>query len=211
MKDHRISRRAVLAGTVATGALGLGKLPARAAEPQWKKYAGTKLEVMLAKGPRGDNLQKNIKEFTDLTGIQVESEQIPEQQQRQKAVIELASGKPSFDVIHLSYHVQKRQFEKGGWLADISGYMKDPTLTAPDLVESDFSAAGLQYAKNDKGQMLSLPWSVDYFILYTTRSCSRRKASRCRRRWTRWSRLPKSSPTPRTAPSGSSGAACAMP
>ena len=44
--------------------------------------------------------------------------------------------------------------------------MKDPNLTAPDLVESDFSAAGLSYAKNDKGQMLSLPWSVDYFILY---------------------------------------------
>ena len=164
MKDFRISRRAVLAGTTAS-ALGLSSLPARS-EVQWKKYAGTKLEVILAKGPRGDVLQKNIKEFTDLTGIQVESEQIPEQQQRQKAVIELASGKPSFDVIHLSYHVQKRQFEKAGWLADISGFMKDANLTAPDLVESDFSAAGLQYAKNDKGQMLSLPWSVDYFILY---------------------------------------------
>ncbi len=175
MKDHRISRRAVLAGTVATGALGLGKLPARAAEPQWKKYAGTRLEVMLAKGPRGDNLQKNIKEFTELTGIQVESEQIPEQQQRQKAVIELASGKPSFDVIHISYHVQKRQFEKAGWLADISGYMKDPNLTAPDLVESDFSAAGLQYAKNDQGQMLSLPWSVDYFILYYNKELFQKK------------------------------------
>jgi multiple sugar transport system substrate-binding protein len=159
------TRRSVLAGTLATGALGLTGFPARA-EPQWKKYAGTRLEVILAKGPRGDNLQKNIKEFTDLTGIQVESEQIPEQQQRQKAVIELASGKPSFDVIHVSYHVQKRQFEKAGWLADMSGFMKDPNLTAPDLVESDFSAAGLAYAKNDKGQMLSLPWSVDYFILY---------------------------------------------
>ena len=67
-------------------------LPARA-EVNWKKYAGTKLEVILAKGPRGDNLQKNIKEFTDLTGIQVESEQIPEQQQRQKVVIELTSGR----------------------------------------------------------------------------------------------------------------------
>jgi multiple sugar transport system substrate-binding protein len=164
MKNNLISRRAVLAGTAA-GALGVSALPARS-EVSWKKYAGTKLEVILAKGPRGDNLQKNIKEFTDLTGIQVESEQIPEQQQRQKAVIELASGKPSFDVIHLSYHVQKRQFEKAGWLADISGFMKDPNLTAPDLVESDFSAAGLQYAKNDKGQMHSLPWSVDYFILY---------------------------------------------
>jgi len=165
MIDHRISRRAVLAGTAAAGGLALSGFPAHA-QVNWKKYAGTKLEAILAKGPRGDNFQKHIKEFTELTGIQVESEQIPEQQQRQKAVIELASGKPSFDVVHLSYHVQKRQFEKAGWLADISGFMKDPTLTAPDLVESDFSAAGLSYAKNDKGQMLSLPWSVDYFILY---------------------------------------------
>ena len=140
MKDHRISRRAVLAGSAAACALGLTGLPVRAAdEVQWKKYAGTKLEVILAKGPRGDNLQKYIKDFTELTGIEVESEQIPEQQQRQKAVIELASGKPSFDVSHVSYHVQKRQFEKAGWLADITDYMKDPTLTAPDLVESDFS------------------------------------------------------------------------
>ncbi len=160
-----ITRRTMLAGSAAAGAYALAGSPARA-EPQWKKYAGTKLEVILAKGPRGDNLQKYIKEFTALTGIEVESEQIPEQQQRQKVVIELSSGKPSFDVVHLSYHVQKRQFEKAGWLADITDYMKDPNLTAPDLVESDFSAAGLTYAKNDKGRMLSLPWSVDYFILY---------------------------------------------
>src|SRR4029077_21060931 len=129
--NNLISRRAILAGTAAAGALSLTGFPARA-EVQWKKYAGTKLEVILAKGPRGDNLQKNIKEFTDLTGIQVESEQIPEQQQRKKAVSELTAGKPSFDVIHVSYHVQKRQFEKGSWLADISGFMKDPNLTAPD-------------------------------------------------------------------------------
>ena len=154
--------------------LGLVGLPAFA-EPQWKKYAGTKLEVLLAKGPRGDNLQKYIKEFTDLTGIQVESEQVPEQQQRQKAVIELSSGKPSFDVIHVSYHVQKRQFERAGWLADLSGFMKNPNLTAPDLVESDFSAAGLSYAKNDKGQLLSLPWSVDYFILYYNKEIFQKK------------------------------------
>src|SRR5689334_3037035 len=164
MNDIRISRRAALAGTAAS-ALALSARPARA-DVNWKKYAGTKLEVILAKGPRGDNLQKYIKEFTDLTGIQVESEQIPEQQQRQKCVIELASGKPSFDLVHLSYHVQKRQFEKAGWLADITPFMKDPSLTAPDLTENDFSAAGLSYAKDDKGQMLSLPWSVDYFILY---------------------------------------------
>jgi multiple sugar transport system substrate-binding protein len=165
MKDRSISRRTVLAGSAAVGALGLSGMPAFA-DVNWKKYAGTKLEAILAKGPRGELVQKYADEFTQLTGIKVESEQIPEQQQRQKVVIELTSGKPSFDIIHLSYHVQKRQFEKAGWLLDLTDFMKDPNLTAPDLTVDDFSAGGQQFAKNDKGRMLSLPWSVDYFILY---------------------------------------------
>ncbi|MES2030145.1 MAG: sugar ABC transporter substrate-binding protein [Pseudomonadota bacterium] len=159
------TRRAFLQGTLATSALGLTGIPAFA-DPAWKKYAGTTIEANLIKGPRGELLQKYASEFTELTGIKVESELIPEQQQRQKAVIELTSGKPSFDVVHLSYHVQKRQFEKAGWLADLTGFMKDPNLTAPDLKVEDFSAGGLQFAQNDKGEMHSLPWSVDYFILY---------------------------------------------
>jgi multiple sugar transport system substrate-binding protein len=166
MKKNLISRRSVLGGTAAAGLFGLTGPKAYGAEVNWKKYAGTTLEANLVKGPRGELLQKYADEFTELTGIKVESEVIPEQQQRQKAVIELTSGKPSFDVIHLSYHVQKRQFEKAGWLADLTDFMNDPTLTTPDLKVSDFSSGGLQFAQNDKGKMLSLPWSVDYFILY---------------------------------------------
>jgi len=49
MTDHLISRRTLLAGTAAAGALSLAGVPARA-EVIWKKYAGTKLEVILAKG-----------------------------------------------------------------------------------------------------------------------------------------------------------------
>jgi multiple sugar transport system substrate-binding protein len=169
----RLTRRGFLAGTTAL-AMGGGALPAYA-DVNWKKYAGTTLEVNLIKGPRGDLLQRHVNEFTDLTGIKVNSEVIPEQQQRQKAVIELTSGRPSFDVVHISYHVQKRQFEKAGWLADLSGFMKDASLTAPDLVESDFSQAGLQYAKTEKGEMRSLPWSVDYFILYWNKELFQKK------------------------------------
>ena len=68
MTKNLVSRRSVLAGTAAAGALGFSGFPAGAADPQWKKFAGTKLEVILAKGPRGDNLQKYAKEFTELTG-----------------------------------------------------------------------------------------------------------------------------------------------
>jgi multiple sugar transport system substrate-binding protein len=163
MAHDGMSRRSMMAGTAAT-TLAM-TLPAYA-DPQWKKYAGTTLEVNLIKGPRGDLLQRHAAEFTELTGIKVSSEVIPEQQQRQKVVIELTSGRPSFDVVHVSYHVQKRQFDKAGWLADLTPYLKDPNLTAPDLVESDFSPGGLQFAKNEKGELRSLPWSVDYFILY---------------------------------------------
>src|SRR4051812_31971575 len=102
-----LTRRTFLASTTAAAAYGFGSATPAFADANWKKYAGTKIGVNLIKSPRGDTLQKFEKEFTDLTGIQVSSEQAPEQQQRQKAVIELNSGSPSFDVVHISYHVQK--------------------------------------------------------------------------------------------------------
>ncbi len=171
------TRRSIVTGALAASALGVSGRPLFA-DPQWKKFAGTSIEVNLIKSPRGDLLQKYEQEFVDLTGIKVSSEQIPEQQQRQKAVIELTSGKPSFDVVHLSYHVQKRQFEKAGWLANLSSFMNDPALADPSLSEKDFSAAGLQYAKNEKGELLSLPWSVDYWIIYWNKELFEKKAQK---------------------------------
>ena len=53
--------------------------------------------------------------------------------------------------------------------------MKDPTLTAPDLTADDFSAGGLQFARDEKGEMHSLPWSVDYFILYYNKELFEKK------------------------------------
>jgi multiple sugar transport system substrate-binding protein len=159
------SRRGFLAGTAALGAAGFAGLRPAHAEINWKKFAGTTLEVNLVKSPRGDTLQKYQAEFEALTGIKVNSEQTPEQQQRQKTTIELSSGKPSFDVVHISYHVQKRQFEKGGWLADLNPYVNDPTLTDPNYL-ADFAAAGVSFAKDKAGHLGALPLSVDYWIVY---------------------------------------------
>ena len=161
------SRRQFLAGTTALGAAGLfGLRPAFAAGVDWKKFAGTTIEVNLTKNPRGELLRKYQPEFEALTGIKVNSEATPEQQQRQKAVIELTSGQPSFDVIHISFHAQKRQYEKGNWLADLTPFLQDPTLTDASLTESDFAPAGLSYAKDSGGKFRALPFSVDYWIVY---------------------------------------------
>jgi multiple sugar transport system substrate-binding protein len=103
----------------------------------WKRFSGAKLDVMLVKNPRSDLLQAHEKEFTALTGIQVSSEQIPEQQQRQKAMIEFTSGRPTFDVCMLALHVQKRLAAKGRWLEDLRPFLNDASLTSPDFDYAD--------------------------------------------------------------------------
>src|SRR6516164_4266852 len=171
MNDRNDKRRRLLqagASVVAINALpGAGLLSAQAQGAfDWKKFKGEKIEVFLVKSPRGDLLTKYHKEFEDLTGISVGSEMIPEQQQRQKAVIELNSGNPSFDVIALSYHVQKRQFAKNNWLTDLRPYINDKSMAAPDLDFPDFAKGGLNYAVEPDGRVLSLPLNLDPWVVY---------------------------------------------
>src|SRR4029077_1715301 len=106
----------------------------------WKRFSGKTITVSLTKNPRADNLQAHQKEFEALTGIRVESEQMPEQQQRPKMVMELASGNPSFDVTHYSLHVSKRVVGVGHWLEDLRPYLANQALTAPEYGWADMSA-----------------------------------------------------------------------
>jgi multiple sugar transport system substrate-binding protein len=165
------SRRRLLqagAGAIALGAIpGPGTLSAQAQAPfDWKRFKGEKIEILLVKSPRGDLLSKYHKEFEDLTGIELGSEMVPEQQQRQKAVIEFNSGSPSFDVIALSYHVQKRQFAKNNWLTDLRPFINDKSMAAPDLDFADFAKGGLQYAVEADGRVMSLPLNLDPWVVY---------------------------------------------
>jgi multiple sugar transport system substrate-binding protein len=132
----------------------------------WKQFKGSKLEVNFAKSPRADVLQAHQKEFEELTGIKVGSEQIPEQQQRPKVALELSSGRPSFDVVNVALHVQKRQIEKGKWLADIRPMLKDPKLTTADFDYGDFGPAVVKAATGEDGLVHTLPLNQDLFILF---------------------------------------------
>src|SRR4029079_314775 len=147
------------AGAAALGAVpGASLLGAQAqAAFDWKRFKGEKIEVLLVKSPRGDLLSKYHKEFQNMTGIEVGSEMVPEQQQRQKAVIEFNSGNPSFDVIALSYHVQKRQFAKNNWLTDLRPMINDRLRSDPNLEFADFAQGGLNYAVEADGRVMSLP------------------------------------------------------
>jgi multiple sugar transport system substrate-binding protein len=166
----RLSRRTVLktgaglAGLVAAPAI-VSRVGAQGAF-DWQRFKGQKIEVSLAKGPRGDLVQKYRKEFEELTGITVGDEQIPEQQQRQKVLIEFTSGRTTFDVVMIALHVQKQLAHKGNWLEDLRPYLKDPSLTAPDYDFADFAPAGVDYVTYADGMIGAVPINLDYFVLY---------------------------------------------
>lgn len=166
------TRRGLLRGAAALGATGAitSPLVLREAHAQaafnWKRFSGTTIDVLLVKNPRSDLMQAAEKEFTELTGIKVSAEQVPEQQQRQKAVIEFASGKPSFDVSGISLHVQKRMAAKGKWFADLTPFIKDASLTSPDFNFEDFGAGAVAYARQSDGALDTLPFFVDYWMVY---------------------------------------------
>ncbi len=170
LKDRSLSRRNVLRGGAgAAMAAGLAKAaPTRAqdAEFDWKQFDGEEITVLLATSPRADILTNNQAEFEELTGIKVNADVVPEQQQRQKQVIEFTSGNPTFDVTLVSWHVQKSLFHKGNWMLDLREYLDDPKMTAPETNIDDFSAASLNFATQKDGVIDTLPFNIDYWILY---------------------------------------------
>ena len=161
-----IRRRTVLAAAAALAAPPFVERANAQSQFDWKQAKGAKIEVNFAKTPRGDVLQAHGKEFEELTGIRVGAEQIPEQQQRPKVAIEMASGRPSFDVVNVAMHVQKRLLEKGHWMEDLRPMIANPAVTAPDLDLADFSAETMRVATGPDGRLNVLPMNQDLFIIY---------------------------------------------
>ena len=132
----------------------------------WKQCKGQKIEVNFGKSNRADVFQAQQKEFEELTGIKVGSEQMAEQQQRTKVVVEFSSGRPSIDVVGVALHVQKRLFEKSKWTTDLRPLLADPAATSPDYDVGDFGGPGVQACTAADGRMHAIPMNQDVFILY---------------------------------------------
>ncbi len=142
--------------------------PVRAAAASgfdWRQCAGQHLEVGWQRAADVENLQRNAAEFRDLTGIDVAFDIVPEQQFRQKLVMEFTSGHPSFDVCYLAYTSQKRLFGKGKWLLDLRPLMADASVTAPDFDWADFPAPSVAAATQADGRVDTMPITFGYNIL----------------------------------------------
>jgi multiple sugar transport system substrate-binding protein len=141
----------------------------------WKQCKGQSIEVNYQLSPRGDLAKAHLKEFEALTGISVGFEQIPEQQQRPKVAMEMATGHPSFDAVNVGMHVQKRLIEKAKWMEDLRPFIADKSLTNPDFDLDDFSKPSMEVATGDDGRINVLPLNQDLFILFYNKDLLQQK------------------------------------
>jgi multiple sugar transport system substrate-binding protein len=165
--NEMIRRRHLLAATAS--ALAAPAIVERANAQSafdWKQFKGQSIEVNYQLSPRGDLARAHMKEFEELTGMSVGFEQIPEQQQRPKVAMEMATGHPSFDAVNVGMHVQKRLIEKAKWMEDLRPYIADKSLTNPDFDLADFSKPSMQVATGDDGKINVLPLNQDLFIVF---------------------------------------------
>jgi multiple sugar transport system substrate-binding protein len=126
----RDSALATIAG-VALLALASGASAQQAFD--WKKFAGSSVNVSLKKVPWTDSLLPHIAEFEALTGIKAKIEVLPENQQREKLTVALTSGGTDVDVYDTQRHNEGLKYFLAGWYDPIDKYLKDQALTSPNL------------------------------------------------------------------------------
>jgi len=109
------------------------------ASVNWRQFEGTEIRLLMNKHPFTTFIEPKIPEFEELTGIKVNMEVFPEDQFRDKRLIELNAG-ADVDGFMIMPGQAKLHYWKAGWLAPLEGYIEDPQLTEEDWNVDDFFA-----------------------------------------------------------------------
>lgn len=134
-------------------------------EFDWKQFKGETLNMVFIKHPWATAAEQALPEFTELTGIQVNWEDLPEIQGRQKLVVEFAGGGGNLDLIDTSLHVEKIQFSKSGWYLPLNDLLKDKKLVSPELNWDDMAQPAKEACTLRDGTIIALPFMTDVSIM----------------------------------------------
>lgn len=146
--NNRLSRRGVLAAgglgaagmalggcSAVTGGGGAAKANGADAVTgsfDWKKAKGTTLKILQTPHVYQQSFQPLLKEFTELTGIEVVADLVPEADYFTKLNTELAGGSGTHDVFMTgAYFIW--QYGPPGWMEDLSPWIKNSAATSAEF------------------------------------------------------------------------------
>lgn len=95
----------------------------------WKKAKGESIKILQTPHPYQQSFQPLLKEFTDLTGIEVTADLVPEGDYFTKLNTELAGGSGAHDVFMTgAYFIW--QYGPPGWMEDLTPWLKNSAATS---------------------------------------------------------------------------------
>ena len=97
----------------------------------WRKASGQTVRLLQTPHPYQQSFQPLLTEFTDLTGIEVVVDLVPEGAYFTKLNTELAGGSGAHDVFMVgAYFIW--QYGPPGWMEDLKPWIDNPAATNPD-------------------------------------------------------------------------------
>ncbi|ADI15294.1 ABC transporter substrate-binding protein [Truepera radiovictrix] len=149
------------------GALSLGSLAslAGAQEFDWRRFEGTNIRFLMNNHPFTDFITPLVPEFEELTGINVTLESFPEDQFRQRRLLEASSGASSLDGYMIQPGQDGAQYLGAGWVRFVDDFVADSTLTNPELDMEDFFEGAISTFETEGG-LYGLPLQIESSVLF---------------------------------------------
>ncbi|MEX2536261.1 MAG: sugar ABC transporter substrate-binding protein [Trueperaceae bacterium] len=136
-----------------------------AQEFDWRQFEGEEIRFMMNQHPFTDFLEPLVPEFEELTGIDVTLESYPEDQFRQRRLLEVGSGEASLDGYMVMPGQVGAQYLGAGWIRHIDDLVADDSLTMPDLDLEDFFDGALSTFEGEEG-LFGLPLQIESSLLF---------------------------------------------
>ena len=136
-----------------------------AQEFDWRQFEGQDIRFLMNQHPFTDYLAPMVPEFEEMTGIDVTLETFPEDQFRQRRLLEASSGAASLDGYMIMPGQVGAQYLGADWVRYLDDFIADPSITSPDLDLEDFFVGAMSTFENDNG-IFGLPLQIESSLLF---------------------------------------------
>lgn len=134
-------------------------------EFDWRQFEGTNIRLLMNRHPFTNYIEPLVSEFEELTGIDVTMEIFPEDQFRQRRLLEASAGTDTLDGYMIMPGQVGAQYLGAGWVRHIDDLVDDPSLTHPNLDLDDFFEGAISTFR-DGEQLYGLPLQIESSLLF---------------------------------------------
>jgi len=152
-----------LAGAAMVGAAGCGSGPGVSASGAgWKRYSGATINFISENTAPTSAIAANLTPFKELTGINVEIQQLELTSLAQRVALDFGSRSGEYHVIYADAYQVMAPLYKG--FTDLNTFIDDPKLPSVPKGTGDFIPTQLDAAGRFEGKLFALPYDAPTLI-----------------------------------------------